>query len=130
MQVSRHLIYERSCRDEENAFLREALVVVAAMPKPGGWTRRQDGGRPPRDGRGRPVEYPWSSLVVGLLLMGYLGIGYRAMAANLAARPELMERLGEPMISKITKTMVTSFPVLGDLSGISFLMAFAPRVAM
>ncbi len=46
MQVSRHRIYERTCKDEENGFLGEAMAVVVAMPKPGGWTRRQDGGRP------------------------------------------------------------------------------------
>lgn len=32
--------------------------------------------------------------MVGLLLMGYLGLGYRAMAAHIGARPELMKRPG------------------------------------
>ncbi len=94
MPVSRHRIYEEVSKDQENEFLREAMAIVGAMPKPRGWTRRKDRGRPGAGGVGRPIEYPWRSLVVGLLLMGYLGLGYRTMAAHLAARPELSKRLG------------------------------------
>ncbi len=94
MQVSRHRIYERTCKDEENGFLREAMALVQGMTKPRGWTRRKDRGRPPEHGPGRPIEYPWRSLVVSLLLMQYLGLGYRDMAAHVQARPGLLEMLG------------------------------------
>ncbi len=77
MPVSRHRIYEEVSKDQENAFLGEAMAIVGAMAKPREWTRRKDRGRPGAGGVGRPIEYPWRSLVVGLLLMGYLAFGYR-----------------------------------------------------
>lgn len=94
MPVSRHRVYERVSKDEENAFLGEAISAVRGMAKPRGWTRRKSRGRPRRRGPGRPPDYAWWSLAVVLLLQQYLGLGYRDMAAHVAARPELRKMLG------------------------------------
>ena len=57
MSVSRHLIYEQVSKDEENAFIKEALAVARNMPKPRGWTKKESKGRPKKRGKGRPPEY-------------------------------------------------------------------------
>jgi len=93
MAVSRHRVYEQASKDEENEFIRIAIAQVRGMPKPRGWTKRKTRGRPRKRGRGRPPDFEWWSLVVVLLLMQYLGLGYRLTAAHVSARPDLMKML-------------------------------------
>jgi hypothetical protein len=93
MAVSRHKVYEQVSKDEENEYIKEVVVQVSKMPKPRGWTRRKSRGRPKKRGAGRPPEFEWWSLVVVLLLMQYLGLGYRLTAAHISARPDLMKTL-------------------------------------
>lgn len=93
MPLTNAQVYERAASDEENAFVEVAMEFVWNAPKPPGWTRRKNRGRPRRRGRGRPEEFHWRAAAVILLMMRYLGMDYRRMAAHLKARPDLVVRL-------------------------------------
>ncbi len=94
MSLTKAQVYERAARDEENLFLDLAVDLVWKARKPPGWTRRKEGGRPRKRSRGRPEELHWRAATVILLLMQYLQMDYRRMAAHLRARPLLVSRLG------------------------------------
>jgi hypothetical protein len=93
MPLTNAQVYERAASNEENVFVEVAMEFVWNAPKPPGWTRRKTPGRPRKRGRGRPEELHWRAAAVILLLMEYLGMDYRRMAAHLRARPDLVQRL-------------------------------------